>query len=63
MLSSRYENMLDTMDLLDKKFGGVMHYLENVVGVPREDLVAIKENLLYYGDEVEVQRTFYPSKL
>lgn len=63
LLSSRYENMLDTMDLLDKKFGGVMHYLENVVGVPREDLLAIKENLLYYGDEVEVRRTFYPSKL
>lgn len=63
LLSSRYETMIETLALLENKFGGVYHYLENVVGLSHQDLMQIKTSLLYEGDRVEVQRTFYPSKI
>lgn len=63
LLSSRYEVMVDTINMFEKKYGGARHFLKNVVGLKEEDLERIRSNLLYDGDLVEVQRTYYPSKL
>lgn len=63
LLSSRYETMIETMNMLDAKYGGVHHYLTNVVGLSEDDLEKIKSSLIYEGEPVGVVRTFYPSKI
>ncbi|VVT51044.1 uncharacterized protein SAPINGB_P002965 [Magnusiomyces paraingens] len=60
LTSSRFDTMIETLDWFEKKYGGVRHYLVNIVGLAVEDLDAIRESLLYDGDPVEVRRTFYP---
>lgn len=61
LLSSRYETMLATIGLLNRKYGGVHHFLENAVGLTRCDMQTIRENLLYDGEPVRVDRTWKPS--
>ncbi|KAF6006288.1 hypothetical protein HII12_005032 [Brettanomyces bruxellensis] len=46
LLSSRYEVMLTALDYLKEHYGGAEKYLEEEVGLKREDLESIRENLL-----------------
>jgi len=46
LLSSRYEVMLTTLDYLNEHYGGAEKYLQEQVGMKREDLESIKNHLL-----------------
>lgn len=46
LLSSRYEAMLATIDLLDEKYGGVVSYMKDVLGFSDSDLRKIYDNLV-----------------
>lgn len=47
LLSSRYETMVDTVvEVVQGRYGGVERYLMEVVGLTREDLERVRENLL-----------------
>lgn len=60
LLSSKYTTMLETLEWFDKKYGGVRHYLVNIVGLTEQDLETIRDSLIYEGDPIGVHRTFYP---
>lgn len=53
LLSSTYETMLETVELIGRKYGGVEHYLVNAVGLTLEDIETIRRNLLYDGEIVK----------
>lgn len=58
LLSSRYETMSETIQMLERKYGGVEHYLRYAVGLSLEDIETIKKNLLYDGEVVKTNRVF-----
>lgn len=61
LLSSTYTTMMDTIGMLNRKYGGVEHYLINAVGLTREDLDVIRGNLLYDGEPIKVDRIGRPN--
>lgn len=46
LLSSRYEAMLATIDLLDEKYGGVVNYMKGYLGFTDQELQTIFDNLV-----------------
>lgn len=46
LISSRYEAMLDTMDLLDTKYGGILAYMKKYLHFSEEDIRKIFRNLV-----------------
>lgn len=53
LLSSTYETMLETLELINTKYGGVEHYLVNAVGLTLDDIDTIRQNLLYDGEPIK----------
>lgn len=49
LLSSRFETMLEVIDMFNRKYGGIEHYLVNVMGLAEKDLQTIRNNLLWDG--------------
>ncbi|GAM84227.1 hypothetical protein ANO11243_022210 [Dothideomycetidae sp. 11243] len=45
MISSREENMRDTITMMDEKYGGAEGYVKKVVGLTQDDIEAIRRNL------------------
>lgn len=57
-MSSRFETMMEIIDMFNRKYGGIEHYLVNVMGLSYEDLDIIRENLLYDGEPKVASRTW-----
>lgn len=51
LLSSRYEAMLATIELLDEKYGGVVQYMQEYLKFTESDLQKIYHNLVTRQDE------------
>ncbi|SGZ57139.1 CIC11C00000005204 [Sungouiella intermedia] len=47
LISSRHEAMLDTIDLLDTKYGGIVEYMKNVLDFSEHDIKKIFNNLVF----------------
>lgn len=60
LLSSQFGTMMDTIYLVNTKYGGIMNYLTTVVGLSRADIDTIRGNLLYEGEPVHVARRWQP---
>ena len=69
LISSRYEAMLSTIELLDTKYGGVVAYLTNWLHLTNDDLVRIYKNLVHVGADARFEHVLFvawdhrPSKI
>lgn len=47
VLSSRYESLIATLDLLDNKYGGIVNYMKSKLGFSDEDMEKIFDNATF----------------
>jgi hypothetical protein len=50
---SRYEAMIQTLDLIKSEYGGVESYVKDVCGLTDEDIGKIRNRLLVKGERVD----------
>ncbi|PVH16490.1 uncharacterized protein CXQ87_004783 [Candidozyma duobushaemuli] len=62
LLSSRYEAMLATIDLLDEKYGGVVNYMQEYLKFTESDLQKIFYNLVFDEDKLAWSKQWTESK-
>ncbi|CAH2448337.1 hypothetical protein PP7435_CHR2-0784 [Komagataella phaffii CBS 7435] len=54
LVSSRYEAMLDTIEIVNKEFGGIQNYMEEHLGFTPDDIKVIKRNLTSTSDSYDI---------